>query len=309
MYLKFYRLKSKPFELAQDPGYFFGSSRHKRAMTMLEYGIENQADICVISGEIGAGKTMLIQTLLRRMRRSVMPGVISNTHGSFGDLLDWVLRAFRIELRGVASASDKYAALEKYLLAQNRRRRRTLLIVDEAQNLSVEQLEAVRVLSNINAQHGKQILQLVLVGQPELRALLQRPELTQLAQRVAVDFHLSPMDVSDVASYIDHRIRIAGGRRQLFTADAISAIHQASRGVPRVVNILCDLALVYGYAEEKPTIDRQIVEEVVRDKQEGGLLGAGLQGTDGRAGGADPTDSVPEPDPANPPPGTNRGWW
>lgn len=279
MYLKFYRLKRKPFELAQDPGFFFGSSRHNRAMTMLEYGIENQADICVISGEIGSGKTMLIQTLLRRMRRSVMPGVISNTHGSFGDLLDWVLRAFRIEPRGAASPSEKYAALEKFLLAQNRRRRRTLLIVDEAQNLSMDQLEAVRVLSNINAQHGRQILQLLLVGQPELREILQRPELTQLAQRVAVDFHLSPMDVDDVAQYVEHRLKIAGARRMLFTPDAIQAIHAASRGVPRVVNILSDLALVYGYAEEKPMVNRAIVEEVVRDKQEGGLLGAGLQGT------------------------------
>lgn len=276
MYLRFYRLRRKPFELAQDPGFFFRSRRHARALTLLEYGIENRADISVVSGEIGSGKTMLLQTLIRNLRRNVTAGVISCTHESFGELLDWVLRAFRIEPKG-AAAFDKYATLEKFLLAQNRRRRRCILIVDEAQNLGVEQLEAVRVLSNINAQHGELILQLVLVGQPELRDLLRRPELTQLAQRVAVDFHLEPMDLDDVVAYVEHRMEVAGARRNPFTREAIRAIHEASRGVPRVVNILGDLALVYGYAEERSVIDRSLIDEVVRDKRVGGLLDAGLR--------------------------------
>lgn len=287
MYLRFYRLRRKPFDLAQDPGFFYRSRRHARALTLLEYGIENRSDICVVTGEVGSGKTMLVQTLIRGLERNVTAGVISSTHRSFGELLDWVLRAFRVAPAG-ESPWEKYSALEKFLLSQSRRRRHSILIVDEAQNLTAEQLEAVRVLSNVNAQHGRLILQLVLVGQPELRQVLQRPNLRQLAQRIAVDFHLAPMELDDVVAYIDHRMRIAGSRSNPFTREAARSIHGASRGVPRVVNILCDLALVYGYAEERKVIDRALIDEVVRDKGEGGFLDAGLQESsgDGPAGEA-----------------------
>ena len=270
MYEVFYRLKEKPFSLLPDPSYLYLSEKHQMALTLLEYSLLNQAGFCVISGVTGAGKTTLIRHLLNQFGNDVAVGLITNTHQSFSDLLRWILMAFNLDYNS-DSKPQLYQTFVNFLIEQYAKNRNTVLIVDEAQNMSIETLEELRMLSNINADKD-QVLQIILVGQPGLRDKLSRPDLEQFAQRIAVDYHIEPLNAAETSNYIRHRLTIAGGDPELFESDAAQSVYRYSNGIPRLINLLCESALVYGYAENVSRISARLVEEVAHERQSHGLL-------------------------------------
>jgi general secretion pathway protein A len=270
MYESFYGFREKPFTLLPDPGFLYLSKRHQMALVLLEYGLMSQAGFTVISGEIGAGKTTLIRHLLNQMDRELTVGLISNTHRSFGELLHWILPAFGLDHAGKDQVG-MFRILTDFIISEYAQNRRTILIVDEAQNMSPDALEELRMLSNINADKN-QALQIILVGQRELRDTLRQPDLVQFAHRISVDYHLGPLGIEETPCYIRHRLAKAGGDPALFTDDACEAVHRNSGGVPRLINLLCDTALVYGFADQKLSIDADLVADVAREKREGGLF-------------------------------------
>src|SRR5277367_2667762 len=267
MYERHFGLKAKPFALTPDPTFLFPSRQHAMAMTMLEYGLESQAAFSLLTGEIGSGKTTLIRSLLRQLGDQVVVGLISNTHARFTSIHSWALSAL-----GIVPADDseiaQYEALVDAFVRTYAKGRRTLLIIDEAQNLSLEVLEELRLLSNVNSERDL-VLQILLVGQPELRHKLARPELQQFAQRVSVDFHLQPLDRSETHAYVRHRLEVAGGSPGLFQHDAVEFMYLRTKGVPRLINQLCDFALLYAFADGRLTIDADLVAQVVRDRSAG----------------------------------------
>lgn len=300
MYQQFYGLKERPFSLLPDPDFLFLSARHQRALDTLELAIHNQSGFCVISGEIGAGKTTLIRELLNRLDADVTVGLVSNTHPSFGELLQWVTAAFGLPL----DTSDKLELHKRFLdfvVAQYAQNRHTLLIVDEAQNLSAEALEELRMLSNINNDKHF-VLQVILVGQQQLHDRLREPGLVQFAQRIALDYHLEALDTQDTATYISHRLRHAGGQEDLFSEEACRAVARHTHGIPRLINRLCDRVLVFGFAGHYERVEADLVEEAADHE-----LPGSLHGTAGTVSAASPpghsdipsdtdSDSVP-PDP------------
>ena len=277
LYTAHFGLTERPFSLLPDPGFLFWSAEHQRAYTMLEYGIVTRAPITLITGEVGAGKTTLLQYLLGTVSEEVRIGLISNAHGDRGELLRWVLMALGEPAPRDAGYVDLFAQFQSFLIAEYAAGRRVVLIFDEAQNLSRESLEELRMFTNINA--GKdELLQLVLVGQPELRDTIRRPDMTQFAQRVAASFHLPAMDAATVRGYVRHRLAIAGADHDIFSLSATDAVHEATHGVPRLVNQLCDLAMVYGYTKGQKRILRLTVQQVLDD---GVFFGGGTRGGPG----------------------------
>jgi type II secretory pathway predicted ATPase ExeA len=269
MYEAFFNLKNKPFSLLPDPEFLFLSSRHAIGLSLLEYSLTGQAGFCVITGEIGSGKTTLVRAFLNRVGRDFTVGLISNTHHALKDIAAWAMTSFGQKPSGTHPA-ETYQELMEYLIAEYGAGRQCILIVDEAQNLSIEVLEELRLLSNINS--GKDLLlQVVLVGQPELLDKLRRPELSQFAQRIAVSHHLTPLPYAETRRYIEHRVKVAGCDRPLFTEMAMGAIQYFSGGIPRLVNSICDMALVYGFADEQPVIGEDLVFRVVSDRQLSGI--------------------------------------
>ena len=272
MYEKFYRLLGNPFALTPDPAYFFLGRQHQRALTLLEYALHQGTCFALISGEIGSGKTTVVSYLLRRVQRGLRVGLMTNTHAGIGGLLPWVMQSLGVaNPRGSATASDLYAAFAQFLERERRARRRAVLIIDEAQNLTADALEELRVLSNLNTGEAL-VLQTILVGQPEIRETLRSARMRQFAQRIAVDCHIAPLTREETHLYIAHRLGVAGGNPGIITPDACARVHASTGGVPRLINQVCDTALVYGFAEQRNPIDPQIIELVLRDRGEGGLL-------------------------------------
>src|SRR5262249_12924528 len=231
MYEAFYGLKVKPFSLLPDPEFLYWAGPHSMAFAMLEYGVVNHAGFTVITGEIGAGKTTLIKHLLNKLPGNITVGLVSNIQGERGDLLSWLLMAFGQEFEG-GSYVGLYRRFEDFLTKQHAQNQRTVLIIDEAQNLGVKTLEELRTMSNMN-ESGRELLQIILSGQPELKALLTRSELVQFAQRVSSDFHLGLLAPKEVPAYIDHRLAVAGATRQLFSDDVFDLIYSVTKGTPR----------------------------------------------------------------------------
>lgn len=271
MYEAYYGLREKPFSILPDPDLIYWGENHKLAFAVLEFAVVNSAGFCVITGEIGAGKTTLLRHLLRKLGSHINVGMISNTPQGRDELLQWIMMSLNQPFEG--SFSALYFKFQQYLQTQYASGRRTLLIIDEAQNLQPDALESLRMLSNINADKD-QLLQLILVGQPQLQALLSSPRLIQFAQRVSADFHLKALNGEEVFDYIDYRLRAVGARVPLFSRDACAAVARASAGVPRTINILCDTALVYGFARQEKWIKRDIIEEVIEHKQTLGVFAA-----------------------------------
>lgn len=267
MYERFFKLKSKPFALNPDPAFMFSSRQHSTALTMLEYGIESQANFCLLTGSIGSGKTTVLRQLLRMLGDRFAVGLISNTHERFASIVPWALSAFGIHAPKETDIAQ-HEALTDFVIRKYAKGSRTLLVIDEAQNLSIQGLEELRLLSNLNSEKDV-ALQILLVGQPELRGKLERPELAQFAQRVAVDFHLEALNMSDTRAYIQHRIKVAGGDPSLFQLDAMAMVHDRSGGIPRLINQLCDLALVYAFAEQQETVDAVLVRTVITERERG----------------------------------------
>lgn len=276
MYEAFYGLKEKPFSILPDPDLIYWGRMHSMAFTMLEFGVLNNAGFTVITGEIGSGKTTLVRHLLKMLDPNITVGLISNSPQGRQELLQWILMAIGQPFDG--NYPELFKRLQDFLYRQFSSGRRTILIIDEAQNLESEALEHLRMLSNINADKH-QILQLILVGQPQLRELLLDPKLHQFAQRISSDFHLKALESAEVTKYIDFRLHAVGSSATLFSEGACQEIAYASRGVPRMINILCDTALVYGFASGQTAISRQLVREVIADKQQFSIfpVQAGLQ--------------------------------
>ncbi len=264
IYTEHFGLDERPFTLVPDPDFLFWSPGHRRAYAMLEYGLFTKAPITLITGEVGAGKTTLLHHLLKKLGDDVSVGLVSNAHGDRGELLRWVLMAFGQEATTDASYVDLFKQFQDFLISEYARGKRVVLIFDEAQNLSRESLEELRMFTNINS-NKDELLQLVLVGQPELRDIIRSPDLTQFAQRVAASFHLTAMDAPTVCAYINHRLEKAGAKRRIFTENAAKLIHQVTGGIPRLVNQLCDFALVYAYTDNVRNVNEALVQRVLDD--------------------------------------------
>lgn len=269
MYETHFGLREKPFSLIPDPEFLYLGRGHGIAFSLLQYGVSEQTGFVVITGEVGSGKTTLIRRLLMSASDDLTVGLISNTHASLGDLMTWILKAFDLPAaRG--NKSERYHRFVDFLIKQYADGKRTILIIDEAQNLKPAMLEEVRMLSNVNADKHF-VLQSILVGQPELKETLKRPDLRQFAQRVSVFHDLAPLDRNDTARYIRHRLSVAGGAGDLFDDDACTVVHHYTFGVPRLINVLCDLALVHAFADERPNVDADIVIDAVDARQASGL--------------------------------------
>ena len=270
MYESFYGLREKPFSMLPDPDFLYLSKKHQKALTLFEYGLMNNAGFCVISGDIGSGKTTILRKLLENMRSNISVGMITNTHNRFGELLDWVLSVYGIHEKGLSEV-EKHQRFIDFLIEQYAAKKTTLLIVDEAQNMSADKLEELRMLSNINADKD-QVLQIILAGQPELKETLLLPELKQFIQRIAVDYHLGPLDQEDTRAYIAHRLSVAGAESAIFTEEACDVIYKYSGGSPRLMNLLCDTAMVYGFADQQKVIDEDLVNEMILERMQNSLV-------------------------------------
>ncbi len=293
MYEKFYGLTERPFALLPDPSFLYMSKRHTTALTLLQYSIQNRQGFTVITGEVGCGKTTLINRLLDDIDTNLRVGLINFTHNSFGEMAEWISMAFGLDYKG-KSKVELYDEFVQFLIREYAASHPVVLIVDEAQNMGVKGLEEVRMLSNVNAQKDY-LLHLILVGQPELGELLRLPELRQLTQRVSVAYNLTPFSMRDVAAYIAHRLTVAGGNPEIFTPAAVRLIAAASDGIPRLVNTLCDLALVYGFSEEQQTVDAPTIRSVLRDRLRMGLpVGHGSERPRFEAGATSPAEGAGE---------------
>jgi len=272
MYEEFYALQEKPFDLLPDADYLYMSSGHDGAYTHLQYAVQENKGFVVITGEIGSGKTTLINYLLRQLPEDLQVAVISHTDAAPEFFFKLICRQFNLPYQGL-DKGDMLLAFQDFIIESRRRGQRIVLIVDEAQNLPDETIEEIRMLSNLEAER-ELMIQIILVGQPELKEKLRRPHLRQFLQRVSVHYHLDNLKAEEVREYICHRLQVAGCSdcETLFSEEATRLIWKASAGVPRVINNLCDLALVHGYADGISTIDVGIVETVIASRRQSGLF-------------------------------------
>jgi general secretion pathway protein A len=263
MYLAFYGLREPPFGPTPDPRFLFPTESHREALAQLVYGVRERKGFLALTGEVGTGKTTLLHALLKRLDADTTVAFVFNSTLPFEGLLEYALGEWGVPAAG-ASHAERLARLNAFLVEQRRAGRNTVLILDEAQNLEVRTLEQVRLLSNFESPSGK-LLQILLVGQPELHAKLERPDLRQLKQRIGLRYRIVPLGRSEVGDYVRARLRIAGGRDpELFQPRAIERIAAYSGGIPRVVNTVCDHALVVGYAEQRRRIDAATVKEAIQ---------------------------------------------
>lgn len=271
MYERFYELRERPFALSPDPDYLYPSRVHREALDYLRYGLESHAGFVVITGEIGSGKTTLLQTLLRGIDSQTTVGRIVNTMLDPHELIETIMIDFGLDPAG-RSKPLLLRDLAQYLVDQRLAGRLVLLVIDEAQNLSLSALEELRMLSNLETEKSK-LLQIVLVGQPNLRDKLKAPELEQLRQRITVSYHLAPLDVGETENYINHRLRRAAlGTALEFPHEVTDVIHARSAGVPRIINVICDATLVFGYAEERRQIELSLMGDVLSELEATGVL-------------------------------------
>jgi putative secretion ATPase (PEP-CTERM system associated) len=271
MYERFYDLRERPFALSPDPDYLYPSRVHREALDYLRYGLECHAGFVIITGEIGSGKTTLLQTLLRGLDSQTTVARIVNTMLEPRELLETIMIDFGLDPAG-KSKPLLLRDLAQYLVDQRLAGRMVLLVIDEAQNLTLDALEELRMLSNLETEKSK-LLQIVLVGQPNLRDKLTASELEQLRQRITVSYHLQPLDADETENYINHRLRLAAlAQPVVFPRPATDVIHARSRGVPRIINVICDAALVFGYAEERRNVDLPLVQEVLAELELTGVL-------------------------------------
>lgn len=267
MYTSFYGLREKPFTLTPDPKYLFLSSVHKRGLAYLEYGLREKRDVIVVSGEVGSGKTTLIRVILKSLDPNIRVAWIINPLLSPNELLKMILHDLGLDAKG-ADKADMLSAFNDYLVEETLAGNRVLLIIDEAQNLSSEALEEIRLLSNLETSKEK-LLQILLVGQPELRDTLRSYELRQLNQRIGLFFHLNPLSQEETYDYIMHRLQVGGlndGRR-LFTDGALKRIGHVSGGIPRVINLVCDASLLAGFVDGVQVIEEDLVDESMAEIQ------------------------------------------
>lgn len=264
LYTDHFGFSERPFSLLPDPDFMLWSKEHSRAFAVLEYGLVTHAPLTVVTGEVGTGKTTLVQALLRQIDDDFAVGLLSNARGDRSDLLRWVLRALDV----VPETTEDYVTLfdqfQDFAISEYAAGRSVVLIIDEAQNLSVEALEELRLLTNINS-NKHEVLQLILLGQPELRQKILDPSLRQFAQRVTANYHLEAMDLKTVREYIRHRLQHVGGTGSEISPRAVRLIFEMSQGIPRMVNKICDLALVYTASAGHKVVSLTTIKELNRD--------------------------------------------
>jgi len=272
MYERFYNLRERPFSLSPDPDYLYPSRVHREALSYLRYGIEGHAGFIVITGEIGSGKTTLLQAALRGLDRQTSVSRLVNTMLDARELVEAVMLDFGLEPGQGRSKPHLLRDLARYLVEQRSAGRLALLVIDEAQNLSLPALEEVRMLSNLETEKSK-LIQIVLIGQPNLRDVLGRPELEQLRQRVTVRYHLQSLDSEETCAYVNHRLRRAAiGAPLEFSRDVTDLIHLHSQGLPRKINVIADAVLLFGYGEERHVIDVDLTQDVLEELEATGVI-------------------------------------
>jgi general secretion pathway protein A len=272
MYERFYRLRERPFALTPDPDYLYPSRVHKEALSYLRYGIESHAGFVVITGAIGSGKTTLLQTMLRGLDGQTTVARVMNTLLDPRELLESAMIDLGLDPAG-KSKPAMLKAFGEFLVNERSAGRLVLLVIDEAQNLTLPALEEIRMLSNLETEKSK-LLQIILIGQPDLRDKLDRPELEQLRQRITVSYHLEPIDSDETNHYVNHRLALASIAAPLsFPREVTDRIFDRSGGVPRLINVIADATLVFGYGEERSEIDASLIEEVITDLDATGVLG------------------------------------
>jgi general secretion pathway protein A len=266
MYKKFYGLRENPFNMTPDPDFLYLSKVHQKAMAYLTYGLESGKGFVQLTGDIGSGKTTLLKTLLKRNRNKIKSAFIVNPRASFEQLFRMILYQFSvIELESEYPKDVLLGKFYDYLMEQSKQNCPVAIIFDEAQNIDTSVLEEIRMLSNLETEKIK-LLQMIFVGQPELREIFLLPRFRQLKQRISVAYHITPLGREDTEAYINHRLKVAGADdRLIFTRCACDEIYSYSSGVPRLINIACDATLLAGYVEEKKVLDENIVKEVINE--------------------------------------------
>lgn len=263
-YAEHFGFHDHPFTLMPDPSMILWSRAYRRAFSVLEYGVISGSPITLLTGGIGCGKTTLLRELLTRLDDTVTVALVSNAQGGRGELLQWVLNALGQGFDPAQGYVALFQTLRDFLVSEYAAGRRTLLIFDEAQNLSIESLEELRMLTNVN--YGKDVVvQLVLTGQPELRELVRSPRLEQLAQRIAVSYDLTPLDAATTADFVRHRLQAAGGSGREFDDPALAMIHRVSKGVPRLINQFCDISLLYAWTADQHQVGESLLAQVLED--------------------------------------------
>lgn len=265
MYQNYFGLAEAPFSIAPDPRYLYMSRRHQEALAHLLYGVNGGGGFVLLTGEVGAGKTTLCRCLLEQIPETCDIAYIFNPKLTVAQLLSTICVEFGIACRsGNLSVKVYVDCINAYLLDAHARGRHTVLIIDEAQNLSADVLEQLRLLTNLETSQRK-LLQIILLGQPELAAMLERPDLRQLAQRITARYHLGPLGRNEVAAYVQHRLGVSGTQRQLFPASLMGQLYRLSGGIPRIINVLCDRALLGTYAQSKERVDRATLKQAARE--------------------------------------------
>jgi general secretion pathway protein A len=270
MYETYYQLKAKPFTLLPDPEFLYLGAKHKMALSLLEYGLANGSAFIVITGHPGTGKTTLLNRLLDQSRHPWVIGILSNIHGGLGGLMPWIAASFGLSTNG-KSEVDIFHEFARFLEHEHQIGRRVLLIIDEAQNAGVGILEELRLLSNLN-DGRRRSLQILLSGQPALQNLLKGSEMVQFAQRIGVEYVLPGLSEAEAMAYIEHRLHVAGRSSRLFSSLAGQVVFRLAGGNPRLINQLCDQALVYGYAEQAATITAGVVLGAATARAKDGVL-------------------------------------
>jgi general secretion pathway protein A len=266
MYKDFYNLKRNPFEITPDPSFLFATKKHNEALAALYYGVKRRKGFVVLTGEVGTGKTMLVRCLLQVLNRAnVAYAYVFNPRLSSMEFLQYIAGDFHLPTAG-KSKSDLLLDLSNFVIARHQRDLTTVLIVDEAHHLSADLLEEVRLLTNLETPDAK-LLQILLVGQPELDATLDCNDLRQLKQRIALRSHLNSLDVEETEGYIYRRLQMAGnpGPAQIFPMDTVAEVHRQSRGFPRLINTLCENALIHGYAKQLHSISAGMITEIAAE--------------------------------------------
>jgi len=269
MYEKFYGFKEKPFQVVPDRDYLYLSDKHRNALTCLQYGLTESMGFIMLTGEFGSGKTTLIQYMLERLDSDAEVAFVFNTNGSPDQLLSLILNGFKLSpKKGRAATHD---TINQFLIQKHSEKKEVLIVLDEAQDLTAETLEEVRMLSTLQSEN-QAYLQIMLVGEPELIDKIKNNNLRRFTQRIAVHYHLTGLDRKETGRYIGFRLQRAGGMPDLFTSEAIDTIHRITGGIPRSINLLCQTALVYGYAAKTRRIGNMFIEQITKDK-----IGIGLE--------------------------------
>ncbi|PLX49169.1 MAG: peptidoglycan-binding protein [Desulfobulbaceae bacterium] len=264
LYVDYFGLKAHPFSIAPDPRYLYMSARHREALAHLLYGLKNDGGFVLLTGEVGTGKTTICRQLIAQVPDHIDLAVILNPKVNVSELLETICDELGIAVAADAGIKSLVDSLNTRLLATNAQGRKTVLVIDEAQNLAPDVLEQLRLLTNLETDQRK-LLQIILLGQPELRDMINGPRLRQLAQRLTARYHLGPLDGKEVAAYIEHRLQVAGCERLLFPPAMVRRIHRLSKGVPRLINLLCDRALLGAYSMRKDRIDGAIIRQAYRE--------------------------------------------